>query len=264
MILTETPLEEVLRTGKAVHSPVGERWIREAEAQLGMCICAGYMQAHTQIDLPPGAVFERFIRRKPVPFVRSMTLTVYTDSRRCRLLPEGEETRGEKLASLLNEILRQEGIAPEYPRLYLPEEMRYYGWNQSKREAWDFRRVIETGEIIREETAVHTERIDSLVLWRILQDGLTAMRRCPMLRQRQAEVFCGYDAGRGEMAYWLLLPGRVSEEAGAGMRREFTAYAMEILQKRDRWGVIDERSVSPVVAVGDALTPEQKFSLYKG
>lgn len=263
MILTETPLEEVLRTGKAVHSPVGEKWIREAEAQLGLCICAGYMQAHTQIDLPQGMEFERFIRRKTVPFVRSMILTVYTDSRRCRPFPEGEEMRGEKLISLLNEILRQEGSAPEYPRLYLPEEMRYYGWNQSKRESWDFRRVIEPGEIIREEYAVRMERIDSLVLWRVLQDGLTAMRRCPILRQRDAGLFCGYDAGRGEMAYWLLLPGRISEEAQASLRREFTAYALEILQKRDRWGVIGERSVSPVITARDALTPEQRFALYK-
>jgi len=264
MILTETPLQEVLRTGKAVHSPVGERWIREAEARLGLCICAGYMQAHTQIDLPAGAGFERFIRRKPVPFVRSMILTVYTDSRRCRPLPEGEEMRGETLISLLNEILRQEGAMPEYSRLYLPEEMRYYGWNQCKRDAWDFSRVIEPGEIIREDYAVHTERIDSLVLWRILQDGLAAVHRCPGLKRWDAEVFCGYDAGRGEMAYWLLLPGGVSEETQAYLRRDFTAYALEILQKRDRWGVIDERSVSPVITAKDALTPEQKFSLYKG
>lgn len=264
MILTETPLEEVLRTGEAVHSSVGERWIREAEAQLGMCICAGYLQAHTQIDLPPGIFFERFIRQKPVPFVRSMILTVYTDSRRCRPVPDGEEMRREKLVSLLHEILREEEISPEYPRLYIPEEMRYYGWNQSKREAWDFSRVIVPGEIIREEYAVHTERIDSLVLWRVLQDGLTAMRRCPILRQQDAGLFCGYDDGRGEMAYWLLLPGRVSEETQAYLRREFTAYALEILQKRDRWGVIDERSVSPVITARDALTPEQRFALYKG
>ncbi|MBQ4043699.1 MAG: hypothetical protein IJD06_06855 [Clostridia bacterium] len=264
MILTETPLEEVLRTGKAEHSTAGERWIREAEAQLGMCICAGYMQAHTQIDLPAGAVFERFIRRKPVPFVRSMILTVYTDSRRCRPFPEGEEMRREKLISLLNEILREEGIAPEYPRLYLPEEMRYYGWNQSRRDSWDFSRVIEPGEFIREETAVHTEKMDSLVLWRILQDSLTAMRRCPILQQWDAELFCGYDAGRGEMAYYLLLPGRISEETRVCLRRDFTAYALELLQKRDCWGVIGERSVSPVITAGDALTPEQRFALYKG
>ena len=264
MILTESRIEDVLRIGEAKHSLAAKVFIREAQQRFGVHITACYLQSHTQIDLPPGRSFARFIRTKSVPFVWEQILTLYVDSRLCRPYPGGEAQFGEELYALLCAILQEEGNAVDAPRLHLPEERVYYGWDHTKWENWDYSRVVETAAPSREHHAVFVEYIDKLALWRYLQDGLPAVRRCPVLRESGAKVFCGHDLERNSMAYYFVLPtrnekGEVLEAAAA----EFTRFAMERLQSRDRWGVIVQENVQPVVTDFASLTPELRWSFAK-
>jgi len=263
MILTEDPIEKVLHTGKAVHSHVGERFIKLAAECLGLNIIAVYFHSGTEMFIPPKQKLESLVKKRRVRFVRSEILTLWCRSSETDI--SNDEIYKEKVYALFKELIADENIVIDYPRTYIPDEMNYYGWTNKRTEEWDTSKIIQTSGVMDERHTIVIEYIDQQVLWNYLQDSLKTMNICPYITNIGAQVFCGYDEKRKNMAYYIILPEYDSDNIESDkLCRSFSAFAAEKLKPRDKWNVINEFSVSPIICKWNDLSEEMKFALAKG
>lgn len=263
MILTQEPIDKILYDGMASHTALGQKFIQLAANHLGLCIDACYLQSDLQLLIPSDKTIEALIRVQQVRFARCNHLTVWCHS--AQMAGKSEETFKEALYSLFCELLDREQITLEYPRQYLPEEMRYYGWTNKRKEKWDTTKILQPDGQIGEQHTVSVEYIDRLALWHYLHNSLKMMNRCEAVTEISARVFCGYDQKRENMAYYIIL----SDDAYANadkctLLRNFTAYALEKLKPSDKWNAINESSVAPVISKWDNLSEELRFAFVKG
>ncbi len=259
-MLTRTPIEEVLRTGRADHTPLAKDFLTELESSLGLGARACYLQASTQLVLPEPR--PEPLRRDTIPavFVREEILSVYIHKQKSS--PAMGEDFYEKIYSVFHALAERLGQAISYPRLYTPEEMRLYGWNHTPRGQWDFSQVIPEEPPCEHRHTVKIEAIDSLARWNLLSDSLTVLNRLPPLAGSGGRVFCGFDPARQDIAYFVLFPsGSLPAADTDAFREAFQAAALGYLKPRDVWDAITPTAVSPVITTKERLTPEQKFGL---
>ena len=126
MILTQEPIDKILYNGMASHTALGQKFIQIIDDRMGFHIDACYLQTDLQMLIPSNKTIEALVRARQVRFAKCTHLTVWCHS--AQMVGKSEEIYKEMLYSLFIELLDREQITPEYPRQYLPEEMRYYGW----------------------------------------------------------------------------------------------------------------------------------------
>lgn len=260
MYLTLTPIEDVLRTGRAEQSPLAARFIAAARQTFGICVEACYLQASTHLLLPPGQSIAGLRRGKP-QFVEEDILSFYLHAGRSGSAAVDDALQ-EELFALFTGLLADSGEQPAYPRLYLPEEMAEYGWNNTPRDRWDMSRVIPCTGSAEKRHAVTVEYIDRLALWHVLSRSLPALNQLASVRGIGGKVCCGWDAARGGMAcYVIVSPYTLYETNLCRFPAKFAAEACQHLAPRDKWDVITPAALTPIVTTWEALTPDQRFAL---
>ena len=245
------------------HTALGHKFIHLVEGRMGFPMDACYLQTDLQLLIPSDKTIEALIRARQVRFTRCNHLTVWCHS--AQMAGKSEETYKEALYSVFCELLDREQITPEYPRQYLPEEMRYYGWTNKRKEEWDTTKILQPDTQIGEQHTVTIEFTDHLALWHYLQNSLKTMNYYEAVTEIGARVFCGYDEKRKNMAYYIILPEHSFDHADKDMLlRDFTAYALENLKPSDKCNVINESSVAPVISKWDDLSEKLRFAFVKG
>jgi len=263
MVFTQEPVEKIIYNGMASHTALGQKFIQLVDERMGVHMDACYLQSGLQLLIPSGKTIEALVRARQMRFAKCNHLTVWCHSD--QMVGRSENIYKETLYSLFLELLDAEQITPEYPRQYLPEEMRYYGWINKRKEEWDHAKILQPDGKIGEQHTVTVEFIDHLALWHYLQNSLKTMNRCEAVAEIGARVFCGYDQSRRNMAYYIILPDYAFCTADkCTLLRKFTAYALEKLKPCDKWNAITEISVAPVICKWSDLSEELKFSFVKG
>ena len=174
MMFTQEPVEKIIYNGMASHTALGQKFIQLVDERMGVHMDACYLQSGLQLLIPPDKTIEALVRAKQVRFARCNHLTVWCHS--AQMAGKSEETYKEALYSLFCELLDREQITLEYPRQYLPEEMRYYGWTNKRKEEWDTAKILQPDGQIIEQHTVAIEYIDHLALWHYLQNSLKTVR----------------------------------------------------------------------------------------
>ncbi len=161
MQLTITPYTAILKTGTAEYSPLAENIIRELQQVHRIHAAAIYLQDCTHIDISETTSADKLLKqKKPIRFVNEIILTFYIHKRKS-CVPADTGTLKALLHDVFQKHLQQSGITPDFERLYTPEEMRFYGWNQTKKEAWDTSKVIPTEPLQEPPTAQHCHACSS-------------------------------------------------------------------------------------------------------
>ena len=263
MKLTHELIEKILYDGMASHTALGQKFIQLVDDRMGFHIDACYLQSGLQLLIPSDKTIEALVRARQVRFAKCNHLTVWCHSD--QMVGKSEEIYKETLYSLFLELLDREQITPDYPRQYLPEEMRYYGWINKRKEEVDHAKALQPDGEICEQHTVAIEFIDHLALWHYLQNSLKIMNRCETVTEIGARVFCGYDQSRRNMAYYIILPDSAFCNVDKRtLLRNFNAYALEKLKPYDKWNAINEDAVAPIICKWSDLSEELRFSLVKG
>lgn len=262
MMLTKEPIEKILDSGSATHSEFGQKFIALTENRLGLHITAAYHQSGTELDIAPNKNIEILIKKQQIHFVRSSILTVWCHSD--EIGGRSETDMEAAIDTIFRELLCKESIEIEYPRTYVPQEMRYYGWTNRKKEDWDTSNMIPLNANISEIHTVHIEYIDHLALWRTMENSLNILNHCPCISNIRARVLCGYDQRRNHMAYYVILPPHIPNDFDrVRLCREFSQTALDILKPNNIWNALNVDAVSPIVCKWDELSEDMKFAFSK-
>ena len=260
MQLTLTPVDQVLRTGKAEHSESARRIIDRLEREYNIHISACYVQSDTKLLIPPGASLKKLIRSGRYEFIKETILTFYIHSARS-VIPSSDSEFKNLLHDVFFETLRENGLSLSYERVYPPEEMNYYGWNRTPKSEWSTDSIIPLKPAAKSVEVTNIEFIDRLALWNYMSDALNKANACEIIKRIGAKVFVSFN--KGIPVYLIVIPNDRRTSVSPELAKEFSAHMTSVLKRMDVWDAVTPDSMTPVINTWDMLSPEQRFSISK-
>lgn len=260
MQLTLTPIDLVLRTGKAEHSQLAERVINILKHDYNIHVSACYIQTDTKLLITPNTSLKSITKAHRCKFIKETILAFYINSKHSVISSSDTELK-QLLHDTFFRTLRESGLSLNYERVYSPEEMRYYGWNNTPRSEWNTDNIIPLKPAAQNVEVTNIEFIDRLVLWNYMSDALNKANACKVVEQIGAKVFVSFD--NGIPVYIIVIPNDCYPSINSDLAKEFSVHMMSVLKQSDVWDVITPDSMTPIITTWNRLSPEQRFSISK-
>ena len=260
MQLTLTPIDLVLRTGKAEHSQLAERVINILKYDYNIHVSACYIQTDTKLLIPPNTSIKNITQARRYEFIKEAILTFYINSVHSVIVSSDSELK-QLLHDVFFRALCESGLSLNYERVYSPEEMRYYGWNNTTISEWNTDNIIPLKPATKNAEVTNIEFIDRLALWNYMSNALNKANTCNVVEQIGAKVFVSFD--NGIPVYIIVIPNDRYPSINSDLAKEFSVHMISVLKQSDVWDVITPGSMTPIITTWNRLTPEQRFSISK-
>ncbi len=252
MFQTKEQIVAAIKSGTIEHTPLEAELINKAKRLTGVDIFACLDQYDTYLSELPKRNCSKNC------FVDHSYFEVYW---RENSKPEDFDVFHAHMTALFSEFILNHKNEIVRPRVFLPDEQRYYGWLNTPKSQHDNSKIINptAGDGFSEKIEVKLEAFDGLAIWHYLSDSLNALNSLDCVKKLYAKVTCGWDEKRGQMNLTVILPGAANDE----IRIAITAPMLEVVKKRDKWGVITEENFDPIFKSRGSLSAEQMFNLLK-
>lgn len=264
MQLTHSPIKEVLDTGVARNSAIAKLFIEEVRKKLDVQIVACYFQATSHISLPLNSTIDMLITSNNIEFIKETILTCYIRSTDNHIIL-GDVSLRTNIYDIFLNVLDETDTEILFERVFLPEEMAYYGWNNTKRSNWDMSLIIPSTGNSKSSHVVDIQSIDHLALWNYLSNHKNSFEHCRLISDLNAKIYCGFSEPSASPVYYIILSKDFLYKTDIfSLKKIISEYLFEKLKPLDRWNVITLDSVCPIIMDWNSLTPEQQFGLSKG
>lgn len=263
MQLTHSPINEVLNTGVAHNSAIAKRFIEEVRKKLNIQIVACYFQATSHISLPLNSTINMLITSNNIEFIKETILTCYIRSTGSHI-DLGDASLHTNIYDIFLNVLDETDTEIFFERVFLPEEMAYYGWNNTKRSDWDMSLIIPYTSDSKSTHFVDIQTIDYLALWNYLVNHKNFFEHCRIISDLNAKVYCGFREPCSSPVYYIILSKEILDKTDVlSLKKDISEYLLKKLKPLDLWNVITLDSVCPIITDWNSLTDEQKFGLSK-
>lgn len=263
MQLTISSIQDIISSGEVIHSALAETFISKVSCEVGISILACYMDSSLQLLLPAGDSSR--IKWKKIcadpQFVNYLSLTVYTRANVDKGILRKKDTE-EKIASVFLDTVRAEGQKIEYPRTHLPDEMAFYGWQNTPRNEWDESKIIRPIDTPLSRIKITLENISELAMWHYLSGSLKSINRLEIVERIGAKVYCGWD-DRSSVTLFVILPDHVAEELTEEVKKACAQDIFSIITAKDQLEIWKSNTFSPVFTSWNLLSEEQRFNLLR-
>lgn len=267
MELTKNSITDVIQTGKAEHSELGQILVNLIWETLGIKIYACYVEAYTMLEMSPleCKAFDQAKRQEQARIlqnahlVQSCVLTVYLNHFAAKERQSDNLLKGQILAKFQN-LLYVQGKEISYPRSLSPIEMKFYGmYDPSKKHVKrDSIEWIQPTDAPIKKDVVILEDIVDLAKWHYFSASLRAIRMLDGVQLLNAKVYYGWD-DMHRVRFYVITEEPVSES----IRGELSKQIFFILKKWDKLNIIDRSDAEPNIATWNSLSSEQKFCFLK-
>jgi hypothetical protein len=240
--LTKNYVTDIIASGKAIHSELGQELIDRLGSELGIEVIACYFSSSA-------GVAEKEIKRSFLPFIapkkeryvsRFAHLTVYVNS---IIVPDSDESK-EAIKCTFEQLLQDRGLEIYYPGELSPAD----------------------SELPVEYSFVTmTESFIELALYHVLSNSTKAVGRNKTLAYYNARVYCGWDDKRKIMRHVIAVvleshKADLIELARAGGLIE---ELFDTVKKFDKCGIMTKDIYAPRFVVWSDLSEEERFGLLR-
>ncbi len=261
MQLTLTPIDSVLQTGFAEHSHIAKHIINTLKSEHNIHVVACYIQTSTHLLIPPNSSLDHLIKSNKIEFTNETILTFYIHSKKSMISPT-DKNLNKILHNTFWDYLYSTGLSLNYERLYLPEEINYYGWNRPQNNDFITQNIIQTKPAVKNNEIINIECIDQLALWNYISNALNSANNFELIKQINAKVYVSFH--EGIPVYFIILPHEhISNMLYSDFSEKFSIYMTSILKPIDIWDVVSIDSMTPIISTWESLSKEQRFSLSK-
>ncbi len=269
--LTKTNVKSII-SGTAEHSPLAEDFIDQAKKLHGVDIKACYLQTlqylscfHDESRKPKKFKFALFNKHKSINTknaypINDFCLIVYVSNIGSRI-DKFKEEFGDKLISLLKDIISSHGMYIEYGRYISQREMDYYGWTDQQKAEWDMSKVIHSDRPAVERDRILVESYDHIVMWNLLCDKSKKISALPIMESIGAKAYCGWDEAISSPTLYIILPEGYS--AGEDEQESVTSEILSYLHSKDTHNVICDELFRPIFTTWSALPEKLRFALLR-
>ena len=230
MILTETPKEKLLTTETIRHSALGEEFIALLAEKVGIHAAACYAERCSRVGTETHSIWQKLcVCRTAGKIAQDWILNIYHYADAPYRICESNACK-EKIADLFRDVCREHGIGEDHEKIH-----------------------------------VFFECIQTLALWNLFADALSAVRSLPLLENTGIRVFCGYDKKRNASAYYLILPESMPSDFDTETLVDgFVREVVSLLTPADRFHAVNPGSAVPILCKWSDLSAEMRFALAKG
>lgn len=260
MELTKTDMRTIICTGMCEQSPIAEEYIKEVNERCGIDIVSCYLTTRQKLDCSKRFALPKKINPKKAFLVDLFQLTVYLrgKSRDVEIL---REKYSDVLIDTLTNILSSKGVTIEYNRSFTPDEIKYYGWSNKKREEWYMEKVIYPTAPAVEQKNVRVESFDDIVLWNYMCDGQRAINALSGVHDLSAKIYYGWDEKIFRPNLYIILPESQPLKVDKSKKEYLNMQILKYLHSVDKNGVVFDEDFKPVYTHWSALSEKLRFSL---
>ena len=240
--LTKTRVTDIIASGKAIHSELGQELIDRLGSELGIEVIACYFSSSARVA-------EKEIKRSFLPFIapkkeryvsRSAHLTMYVNSIK---VPDSDELKVD-IRRVFEKLLQDHDIEIPYPGELSPADSEL---------------PVECSFMTMAESFI------GLALYHVLSRAKIAVSRNKTLAYYNARVYCGWDDKRKIMRHVIavVLESHKANLIDLARTGGLIEELFETVKKFDKCGIMTKDIYVPRIVIWSNLSEEEKFNLLR-
>ncbi len=261
--LTKNDIASIISSGQALHTDIGQEFIKRLKSTLGIEVVACYFDSSLRlISKEPKRSFMPFrIAKSEHYFLNSAYLKVYAKG----VFTTVSEPLKEEVRRVFEDLLCEYNIDIPYPSSLTLDEIRLCGFASKGAKEPDNDVILPSDAVPKSAFCTDIEDFTGLALWHVLSNCKTALSRQKTLAYYNAGVYCGWDDGLGRMRHYIAVcdDEHLTQLLDSVHNGSLLDEMYETVKKHDKCNVLSKDNYTPEFVVWSKLSKEKRFELLR-